>query len=142
MISCQGKRILSYPTQDALVDLFLNYPHDDRVFARWEGGSHVRFTVFRVSGNPSVGTVVFDKQLEGTPDVVNTPDVLLVHGGKRWLSGQATSLPTSTDVYRWTGERYALTKSWNWKDAMRYEDRFCVLDPKNLSCPVIPIPIK
>lgn len=142
LISCQGKRILSYPTQDTLVDLFLNYPHDDRIFARWEGGSHVRFTVFRVSGNPSMGTVAFDKQLEGTPDVVNTPDVLLVHGGKRWLSGQAASLPVSTDVYRWTGEQYALTESWKWKDAMRYEDRFCVLDPKNLSCSVTPIPLK
>jgi hypothetical protein len=141
-IWCQGKRLLSYPTQDALVDLFLNYPDDDRVFARWEGGSHVRFTVFRVSGNPSVETVVFDKQLEGAPDVVNTPDVLLVHNGKRWLGGQTASMPISTDVYRWTGERYALTESWKWKDAMRYEDRFCVLDPKNLSCPVTPIPIK
>jgi hypothetical protein len=142
MISCQGKHILSYSTQDALVDLFLNYPHDDRIFARWEGGSHVRFTVFRVSGDPSMGTVVFDKQLEGAPDVVNTPDVLLVHNGKRWLSGQATSLPTSTDVYHWTGERYVQTESWNWKEAMRYEDRFCVLDPKSLSCPATSIPIK
>lgn len=142
MILCQGKRILSYSTQDALVDVFLNYPHDDRIFARWEGGSHVRFTVFRVSGNPSVGTVVFDKQLEGTPDVLNTPDVLLVHSGKRWLSGQVASLPASTDVYRWTGERYTLTESWKWKDAMRYEDRFCVLDLKTLSCPVTSLPLK
>ena len=142
MISCRGKRILSYPTQDALVDLFLNYPHDDRVFARWEGGSHVRFTVFRVNGNPSVGTVVFDRQLEGTPDVVNTPDVLLVHSGKRWLSGQVASLPTSTDVYRWTDGQYVLTESWKWEEAMRYEDRFCVLDVKMLSCPVTPLPLK
>ena len=142
LISCQGKLILSYPTQDALVDLFLNYPHDDRIFARWEGGNHVRFTVFSVTGNPSIGTVVFDKQLDGTPDIVNTPDVLLVHNGKRWLSGQPASLPTSTDVYHWTGERYALTESWKWKEAMRYEDRFCVLDLKALSCPVTPIPIK
>jgi hypothetical protein len=29
IISCQGKINLSYPTQDALIDLFLNYPHDD-----------------------------------------------------------------------------------------------------------------
>src|SRR5437868_11800763 len=65
-ISCQGKSILNYPTQDTLVDLFLNYPHDDRIFARWEGGSHVRFTVFRVSGSPSAGMVVFDKQLDGS----------------------------------------------------------------------------
>jgi hypothetical protein len=142
MISCRGKRILSYPTQDALVDLFLNYPHDDRVFARWEGGSHVRFTVFRVNGNPSVGTVVFDRQLEGTPDVVNTPDVLLVHSGKRWLSGQVASLPTSTDVYRWTDGQYVLTESWKWEEAMRYEDRFFVLDVKMLSCPVTPLPLK
>ena len=141
-ISCQGKSILSYQTQDALVDLFLNYPHDDRIFARWEGGSHVRFTVFRVSGNPSMAAVALDKQLEGTPDVVNTPDVLLVHNGKRWLSGQVTSLPTSTDVYRWTGERYVLAQSWKWKETMRFADRFCVLDPKNLSCPVISLPIR
>ncbi len=142
VISCHGTQILSYPTQDALVDLFLNYPHDDRIFARWEGGSHVRFTAFRLSGNPPVGTVVFDKQLEGSPDVVNTPDVLLVHRGKRWISGQAASLPTSTDIYHWTGERYVLTESWKWKEAMRYADRFCVLDLQVLSCPVTPIPIK
>ena len=86
--------------------------------------------------------VVFDKQLEGAPDVVNTPDVLLVHNGKRWPSGQAVSLPTLTDVYHWTGRQYALTESWKWKDDMRYEDRFCVLDPKSLSCPVTPIPAK
>ena len=141
-ISSNGKDILSYPTQDALIDLFLNYPHDDRIFARWEGGSHVRFTVFRVTGDPAVAAVVFDKQLEGTPDVVNTPDVLLVHNGKRWLSGQADSIPTSTDVYHWTGERYVLTQSWKWNEPMRYQDRFCVLDPKSLSCPVTPIPLK
>lgn len=141
-ISCLGKKVLNYPTQDTLIDLFLNYPHDDRIFARWEGGSHVRFTVFRVSEHLSTGTVVFDKQLEGTPDVLNTPDALLVHNGKRWITGQAVSLPTSTDVYRWTGEQYVLTASWKWKEAMRYEDRFCVLDPQSLSCPVTPIPIK
>jgi hypothetical protein len=138
-ISCQGKPLLNYPTQDALVDLFLNYPHDDRVFARWEGGSHVLFTVFRVSGSPSQGTVVFDKKLEGAPDVVNMPDVLLVHSGKRWLSGQAASMPTSTDIYRWADGKYVLTESWKWNDAMRYEDRFCVLDVKALSCPVTPL---
>jgi hypothetical protein len=141
-ILCQGKRVLSYSTQDTLVDLFPNYPHDDRIFARWEGGSHVRLTVFRVSGKPLAGTVVFDKQLEGAPDVVNTPDVLLVHNGKRWISGQADSLPTSTDVYRWNGKQYALIERWKWKEDMRYKDRFCVLDVKALSCPVMPLPLK
>jgi hypothetical protein len=140
MISCNGKNVLSYPTQDSLIDLFLNYPHDDRIYARWEGGSHVRFTVFRVSGNSSTGALVFDKQLEGTPDVLNTPDVLLVHTGKRWPEGQTNSLPTQTDVYHWTGERYSLTASWKWKQEMRYEDRFCILDPKILTCPMTRVP--
>jgi hypothetical protein len=112
-----------------------------RVYARWEGGSHVRFTAFLVRGETSVGTVVFDKQLEGTPDVANTPDVLLVHNGKRWISGQATSLPTSTDVYHWTGERYVQPAGAGRKPCA-IEDRFCVMDPKRLSCPVTPIPLK
>lgn len=141
-ITCHGKKVLSYPTEDALVDIFLNYPHDDRVFSRWEGGSHVRFTVFRISGNSTVGTVVFDKQLVGTPDVVNSPDVLLVHNGKRFINGQATFLPISTDVYLWTGEQYVLKSSWKWKEGMHDADRFCVLDTKALACPVTPIPIK
>jgi hypothetical protein len=140
-ISCQGKQILRYATQDALIDLSLNYPHDDRVFARWEGGSHVRLTVFRVAEHQAVGSVVFDKQLEGAPDVINTPDALLVHKGKRWIDGQAFSLPTSTDVYRWVGDKYVLNESWKWNENMRFEERFCILDTKNLSCPVTSTPL-
>lgn len=136
IISCEGKQVLKYQTDDSLVDLYLNYPHTDRVFARWEGGSHVRFTVFHVGGRGTDAKVVFDKQLEGAPDVVNTPDALLVHTGKRWLDGNATSLPTSTTVYLWNGDSYGNPEIWDWKESMRYEDRFCVLDPKKLSCPV------
>ncbi len=141
-VSCQGKQILRYATSDALVDLFLNYPHVDRVMARWEGGSHVRFTVFRVDAHQLKAGTVFDEQLEGAPDVVNVPDVLLVQRGKRWPNGQAASLPTSTDVYQWAGEKYLLDKRWGWSEAMRYEDRFCVLDTAHLSCPVTRLPLQ
>jgi len=136
VISCEGRQVLRYQTDDSIIDLFLNYPHADRVFARWEGGSHVRFTVFHVDGHGTEAKAVFDKQLEGTPDVINTPDALLVHSGKRWLDGNATSLPTSTAVYLWNGNGYSNSESWTWKESMRYEDRFCVLDPTKLSCPV------
>jgi len=99
--TCQGKQVLRYETEDALVDLFLNYPHVDRVFALWEGGSHVHFTVFKINSRLLTASTVFDELLEGTPDVINAPDVLLVQHGKRFPEGQATWLPTSTDVYRW-----------------------------------------
>jgi len=141
-VTCQGKQVLHYVTQDTFVDLFLNYPHADRVFAIWEGGSHVRFTAAKVDSHHLSASVVFDEQLEGAPEVINAPDVLLVQRGKRWLNGQVTSTPTSTDVYQWTGDKYELSKRWKWNDGMRYEDRFCVLDVKTLSCPVTPLPLK
>lgn len=141
-VSCQGKQILRYASPDTLVDLFMNYPHADRVLARWEGGSHVRFTVFRVNAHQLQASTVFDEQLEGAPDVVNTPDVLLVQRGKRWPDKQAVWLPTSTDVYQWKGDKYTLRERWQWNETMLYEDRFCVLDAVHLSCPVKPVPIQ
>ena len=74
--------------------------------------------------------------------MVNTPDALLVHSGKRWVDGSATSIPTSTAVYQWNGSGYNNPETWTWKESMRYEDRFCVLDPKKLSCPATPIATK
>jgi hypothetical protein len=141
-ITCDGKQLLDYETDDDLIDLSLNYPHVDRVFARWQGGAHVRLSVFKVDPKYSHASTVFDEQLEGAPEVINAPDVLLIERGKRFPEGQAVSLPTSTDVYRWTGEEYELTNRWKWNIGMRIEDRFCVLDVKALSCPVTPLPLK
>jgi hypothetical protein len=141
-IVCDGKQLLRYETDDDLIDIFLNYPHTDRVFARWQGGSHVRMTVFKVDAKRSQATTVFDEQLEDAPEVINVPDVLLIERGKRFPEGQAASIPTSTDVYNWTGEKYELSSTWKWDPEMRFDDRFCMLDAKELSCPVAQISLK
>ncbi len=141
-IRCGTKQLLQYASDDAAVDIFTNYPHADRVFVRWEGGAHVTFTAFLVAKDGSSARTVFDQKLEGTPDVVNTPDVLLVHSGKRWVDGEAESIPLKTKVYAWTGETYKLSETWEWEERMRYKDRFCVLDPKTLNCPATPKSIK
>jgi len=141
-IKCGMKQLLRYASDDAAVDIFVNYPHPERVFVRWEGGAHVTFTAFWIAKDGNSARVVFERKLEGAPDVVNTPDVLLVHSGKRWVDGEAESIPLKTEVYTWTGETYKLSDTWSWEERMRYKDRFCVLDPKNLSCPVSPIPTK
>lgn len=107
-----------------------------------EGGSYVHFTVFKINSRLLTASTVFDELLEGAPDVINAPDVLLVQHGKRFPEGQATWLPTSTDVYRWTGEKYELSSRWKWGVGMRFQDRFCVLAAKSLSCPATEVPLQ
>ena len=141
-VVCDGKQLLRYETDDDLIDVFLNYPHTDRVFARWQGGSHVRMTVFKVDAKRWQASTVFDEQLEGAPEVINVPDVLLIERGKRFPEGQAVSIPTSTDVYNWTGEKYELSSRWKWGPQMHFDDRFCMLDAKDLSCPATPVSLK
>lgn len=141
-IKCGMKQLLQYASDDDAVDIFVNYPHPDRVFVLWEGGAHVTFTAFWIAKDGNSARVVFEQKLEGAPDVVNTPDVLLVHSGKRWVNGEEESIPLKTEVYIWTGETYKVSDTWRWEERMRYKDRFCVLDPKTLNCPATPGPIK
>ena len=141
-ISCEGKPVLTYSTDDDLVDLARDSAAGGRIVTRWEGGSHFRMAVFQVSAtdHSTTGQKVFDEALEFAPDFLVAPDVLLVHRDKRFVGSEA--IPSKTDVYQWSGGKYDLVKSWKWNDGMRYEDRFCVLDPKKLSCPVTPIALK
>ena len=98
-IQCDASKSLSYETDDDLIDISLNYPHTDRLFARWQGGSHVRSTVIDVRRSK----VVFDELVEDALDVINTPDVILVYRGKRWSDLDKAMIPTETDTYEWTG---------------------------------------
>lgn len=141
-ISCDGKLVLSYSTDDDLVDLSRNSATGGRIVTRWEGGSHFRMAVFQVSATDrsTTGQKVFDEALEFAPDFLVAPDVLLVYRDKRFVGSEA--IPSRTDVYQWSAGKYDLVKSWKWNDGMRYEDRFCVLDPKRLSCPATLISIK
>ena len=101
-IQCDASKSLSYETDDDLIDISLNYPHTDRILARWQGGSHVPSTVIDVRRSK----VVFDELVEDAPDVINTPDVILVYRGKRWSDLDKAMIPTETDTYEWTGAEY------------------------------------
>jgi hypothetical protein len=140
-ISCGSKELLAYATPDHILDISRDSFDGDRLFARWEGTTLAHLTVFQVQVNQltAKATVVFDQSAEFMPDVPSA-DTILVSKGKRFVGDEM--LPTQTDVFTWNGQRYERKSSWKWNDSMKYEERFCVLDPKGLSCPVAPIPIK
>ncbi len=135
-ITCDGKRIFQFITEDHLVNLQTNYPKGDRIAVWWEGGSHVRLTVFKIETTPNTARTVYDEPLEFAPDFLTSPDRLLVYRDKRFV--RAVGIPTRTDIYEWTGSEYRLAQSYHWNENMRFEDRFCVLDTKSLACPVTP----
>jgi hypothetical protein len=141
-ISCEGKPVVTYSSDDDLVDLFRDSPAGNRIVSRWEGGSHFHMVIFHINATDrsAIGQKVFDETLEFAPDFLVAPDVLLVYRDKHFVGAEA--IPSRTDVYQWSSSKYELVKSWKWSDNMRYEDRFCVLDIARLSCPVTPIPIK
>lgn len=141
-ITCEGRLVLSYTTDDDLVDISRDSAAGDRIIARWEGGSHFRMTVFQIGvANLSItGQKVFDESLDFAPDFLVAPDDLLVYRNKRFIGSEI--IPSRTDVYHWTGDHYVLAGSWKWNEDMRYEDRFCVLDPQKLSCPATSVPIR
>jgi hypothetical protein len=140
-ISCDSKMIFSYITPDHLLDISRDSFDGTRLFARWEGTTLVHLTIFHLEINQISSKVdtVFDQSGEFFPDIPS-PDVILLQKDKRFVG--ADIVPTRTDVYGWNGSKYELKSSWKWNEGMRYEDRFCVLDVKALSCPVTPIPLK
>jgi hypothetical protein len=140
-ISCGSKEISAYSTPDHILDIARDSFDGDRLFARWEGTTLAHLTVFHIEVNQltTKATVVFDQSAEFMPDVPSA-DNLLVSKGKRFVGGDM--LPTQTDVFTWNGQKYERKSSWKWNDSMMYEERFCVLAPQKLSCPVSPIPTK
>lgn len=140
-VSCDSKLIFSYVTPDHLLDISRDSFDGNRLFTRWEGTTLVHLVVFRIVVNQisSKVQIAFDQSGEFAPDVPS-PDVLLVHKDKRFAGAEI--IPTRTDVYAWDGSKYELKSSWKWNETMRYEDRFCVLDVKTLSCPVTPLPLR
>jgi hypothetical protein len=140
-ISCGSKVIFSYITPDHLLDISRDSFDGNRLFTRWEGTTLVHLAIFRVEINQISSKVetLFDQSGEFPPDVPS-PDVILMHKDKRFMG--ADIIPTRTDVYAWNGSKYELKSSWKWNESMHYEDRFCVLDVKVLSCPVTPLPPK
>jgi hypothetical protein len=82
---------------------------------------------------------VFNESSIFTPDILASPDVLLVHRDKRFNNG-GEIVPSFTDVFIWRDNTYVLSKSWKWTENMRYEDRFCVLQPQSTACWATPIP--
>ena len=141
-ISCGGTTIGDYTTDDHMLDVSRDSAIGDRIVSRWEGGAHFRVVVFLIKRTDGslLASPVFDKALDFAPDFLVSPDLLLVYRDKRFV--KAVGIPTRTDVYEWTGSEYKLTKSYRWNESMRFEDRFCVLDTKNLSCPVTEITTK
>lgn len=140
-VFCDSKLVFSYLTPDHLLDISRDSFYGNRLFTRWEGTTLVHLVVFRLEVNQvsSKVQVAFDQSGEFFSDVPS-PDVVLVYKDKRFAG--ADIIPTRTDVYAWDGSNYELKSSWKWNEEMRYEDRFCVLDPKRLSCPATPIPLK
>jgi hypothetical protein len=140
-ISCGSKVIFSYITPDHLLDISRDSFDGNRLFTRWEGTTLVHLPIFRMEINQISSKVdtVFDQSGEFSPDIPS-PDVILLQKDKRFVG--ADIIPTRTDVYLWNGTKYELKWSWKWNEGMRYEDRFCVLDGKTLSCPVTPLPLK
>jgi hypothetical protein len=135
-ITCQGKQITRFETGGNLVDWKADNVHGDRLFARWERGTGGELTVFRITTLNSASKPIFEKGEVYVPEIVDSPDVVLVYSGVRFVGALKT--PTQTDVYRWDGNQYNLEKSWIWDERMRYEDRFCVLDAISLNCPATP----
>lgn len=132
-VSCGGKVIFTYITDDHLIDLFRDSSAGNRIFIRWEGGAHIRLTVVRVAADGGSAASVFDETLGFAPDILAAPDDLLVYRGQRFIG--SLKIPTRTDVYAWKANEYKLEESYHWNDSMRYRDRFCVLDRKALACP-------
>jgi hypothetical protein len=141
-VSCGGKIIGNYTTEDHLLDVSRDSAIGDRILSRWEGGAHFRVVVFLIkrTGGSLAASLVFDEALDFAPDFLVSPDLLLVYRDKRFV--KTALVPTRTDVYQWTGNEYKLTKSYHWNESMRLADRFCVLDTENLSCPATQITAK
>lgn len=140
-ISCNSKVIFTYSTPDHLLDISRDSFDGDRFFTRWEGTTLVHLVIFHIEINQmtSRAVVVFDQSAEFMSDVPS-PDTLLVYKDKRFVGNDI--MPTETDVFIWDGDTYELKSRWKWNEDMQYDDRFCVLDTRRLSCPVTPLPLK
>jgi hypothetical protein len=128
-------------TTDFLLDIQTDSGNRQRFFVRWEGGQ-TRLQVLELtvnSGNQDIVAEKFNESSEFMPDVLASPDVLLVHREKRFDT-DGKILPSRTDVYAWKDDKYELSSSWRWEQGMQYDDRFCVLQPKLTGCRMVQLP--
>ena len=141
-VTCASKTVLSYLTEDHLLDMSRNSSDGTRIIVRWEGTGLFHVTILNL-GITELGTqvrIVFDQSSRTAPEILAAPDVILAFGEES-LKGD-TFVPTTTDLLRWDGGQYKLAARWKWNDEMNFNDRFCVLDPKVLSCPATSLPLK
>ena len=141
-VSCAGTVLFNQRTSDFFVDVQTSLSeHQQRFFIRWEGGQ-ARLQVLELaedSANRDTIVERFNTSSEFMPEVLLSPDVVLVHRDKK-ITDQGIILPSRTDIFSWTEGKYVLTGSWKWTTEAQFEDRFCMLQSVRTACPMVPIP--
>lgn len=139
-VICGEKVLFVQQTSDFLIDIQTDTTSKQRFFIRWEGGQ-TRLQILEIerdAANKDVIVVKFNESSEFMPDVLQSPDVLLVHREKHFDDAGRIS-PTRTDVFAWKDDKYVLQGSWKWLKTMQYENRFCILQMPTSSCPATPV---